>query len=142
MVNEWMNETTVDTGTAREPSMYAIVGKTGFQKEGSDLIQFLTEDRLRHASGPVHYFTHPLHLCDVIYECSQWIWDHQKSKLPIQIFENVFADIIKMIFKNLELTFKKTENNSLNYNLSVKRVNIFSNSNLFWCYITDISFFS
>ena len=29
-------------------------GKTGFQIEGSDLIHFITEDRLRHASGPVH----------------------------------------------------------------------------------------
>ena len=29
------------------------LGKTGFQIEGSDLIQFIMEDRLRHASGPV-----------------------------------------------------------------------------------------
>ena len=29
------------------------MGKTGFQIEGSDLIQLITEDRLRHTSGPV-----------------------------------------------------------------------------------------
>ena len=29
------------------------LGKTGFQIEGSDLIQFITEDRIGHASGPV-----------------------------------------------------------------------------------------
>ena len=30
------------------------LGKTGFKIKGSDLIQHITEDRLRHASGPVH----------------------------------------------------------------------------------------
>ena len=30
------------------------LGKTGFQIEGSNLIQLIMEDRLRHASGPVH----------------------------------------------------------------------------------------
>ena len=29
------------------------MGKTGFHIEGSDVIQFVMEDRLRHASGPV-----------------------------------------------------------------------------------------
>ena len=30
------------------------LGKTGFQIGGSDLIQFIREDRLRHASGALH----------------------------------------------------------------------------------------
>ena len=34
------------------------LGKTGFQIEESDLIQGINEDRLRLASGPVHY--HPI----------------------------------------------------------------------------------
>ena len=36
--------------------------KTGFQIEVPDLIQLITEDRLRHASGPVHR-PPPLHTC-------------------------------------------------------------------------------
>ena len=34
------------------------LGKIGFQIEGCDLIHNITEDRLRHASVPVHY--HPI----------------------------------------------------------------------------------
>ena len=36
------------------------LGKTSFQIEVPDLIQLITEDRLRLASGPIQ-FTNPLH---------------------------------------------------------------------------------
>ena len=41
---------------------FTRLGKTGFQIEGSDLVQFITDDRLRPASGLAHYSTHPVHL--------------------------------------------------------------------------------
>ena len=50
-------------------NLFLILGeqdwdRASFQIEVSDLIQLITEDRLRHARGPVHFnITSPVHLC-------------------------------------------------------------------------------
>ena len=38
------------------------LGKTGFQIKGSDLIQLITQDRLRPASGPVQLHTSVIYI--------------------------------------------------------------------------------
>ena len=83
------------------------LGKTGFWMEGSDLIHNLREDRLRHASGPVH--SHPI-LYIYYYETSQndqkkltvlWICFRSYSWSPLRL---QLSFLVKFNVKNVTFT--------------------------------------
>ena len=81
MINQSPFDNTISVKyNGTQQSIYALLkrsrlGKAGFRFEGSDRVHNLTEDRLRHASGPVHH--HPIrymHSLEMLQQLGDNVW--------------------------------------------------------------------